>query len=140
MNSELITNNSPKKYLCLDLGTAHTGIAISEEGELAIPLTTIFERDLDLLVGRLIRILAQHNPDVLIIGSPAHGPLVKYSQDLSDKLEKVFNGQIIFYDEDLSSKKAKSTLNNSKKSVSQKKQVEHQTAAAHILQDYLDSL
>lgn len=127
------------KYLCLDLGTAHTGIAISEEGLLATPLTTIFEKKLDPLVGKLISVLAQHNPDVLVIGSPAHGPLVKYAQELSDKLEKVFPGQIIFFDEDLSSKKAMTTLNNSTKSYSQKKQIEHQTAAAHILQDYLDN-
>lgn len=127
------------KYLCLDLGTAHTGIAISEEGELATPHSTIFEKDFDLLVGKIIPVLAKINPDILVIGAPDHGPLVKYSQDLSDKLEKVFSGQIVFYNEDLSSKKAQSTLSNSKKSHSQKKQIEHQTAAAHILQDYLDN-
>ena len=127
------------KYLCLDLGTAHTGLAISEEGQLATPLTTIFEKHLDLLIGKLIPIIAQHHPDILVIGYPAHGPLVRYSQELSDKLEKIFPGKIVFYDEDLSSKKALTTLDNSKKSHSQKKQIEHQTAAAHILQDFLDN-
>jgi len=127
------------KYLCLDLGTAHTGIAISEEGELATPLSTIFERNLDLLVGKLTAVIAKTNPDIIVIGSPDHGPLVHYAQDLSDKLEQIFSGQIVFYDEDLSSKKALSTLSNTKKSHSQKKQIEHQTAAAHILQDYLDN-
>jgi RNase H-fold protein (predicted Holliday junction resolvase) len=75
------------KYLCLDLGTAHTGIAISEEGLLATPLTTIYEKKLDPLVGKLKPILEKNKPDVLVIGSPAHGPMVKYTQDLSDQLE-----------------------------------------------------
>ena len=40
------------KFLCIDPGTAHTGLAISEEGVLAEPLDTVFERDIDKLVGK----------------------------------------------------------------------------------------
>lgn len=127
------------KYLCLDLGTAHTGIAVSEEGLLATPLSTIFERDEDLLVGKIIAVLAQNNPDFLIVGVPEHGPLVKYAHYIGDKLKDVFGGEIIYFAEDLSSKKAQKTLDRSSKSHGQKKQLEHQTAAAHILQDYLDN-
>ena len=128
------------KYLCLDLGTAHTGLALSEEGILATPLATIFEKDIDSLVGKLTPYLAQTNPDRLIIGTPSHGLLVDYGKLLEQKIKNIYDGKIIFYNEDLSSKKAQSTLSNSKKSHKQKKQIEHQTAAAHILQDYLDNL
>ncbi len=128
------------KYLCLDLGTAHTGLSVSEEGILATPLATIFEKDLDLLVGKLTPYLAQTNPDTLVIGVPNHGPLVNYGKELEKKLVNFFSGEIVFYNEDLSSKKAQKTLENSSKSHHQKKQIEHQTAAAHILQDYLDSI
>lgn len=128
------------KYLCLDLGTAHTGLAISEEGILSTPLATVFEKDLDLLVGKLTPFIAQTVPDIIVIGVPNHGPLVNYGRELEKKLINFYSGQIVFYNEDLSSKKAQKTLENSSKSHHQKKQIEHQTAAAHILQDYLDSV
>ena len=128
------------KYLCLDLGTAHTGLAVSEEGILATPLATIFEKDIDSLVGKLTPYLARTNPDKLVIGTPSHGLLVDYGKLLGQKIKDIYGGEIIFYNEDLSSKKAQSTLDRSKKSHQQKKQIEHQTAAAHILQDYLDSI
>lgn len=128
------------KYLCLDLGTAHTGLSFSEEGILATPLATIFEKDLDSLVGKLTPYLARTNPDCLVIGTPSHGLLVDYGKLLAQKIKDIYNGEIVFYNEDLSSKKAQSTLGMSKKSHMQKKQIEHQTAAAHILQDYLDNI
>ncbi len=128
------------KYLCLDLGTAHTGLSVSEEGVHATPLATIFEKDLDSLIGKLTPYLAQANPDILVIGTPSHGLLVDYGKLLAEKVKNIYNGQIIFYNEDLSSKKAQKTLNSTTKSHHQKKQLEHQTAAAHILQDYLDNL
>ncbi len=128
------------KYLCLDLGTAHTGLSFSEEGILATPLATIFEKDLDSLIGKLTPYLAQTNPDILVIGTPSHGLLVDYGKLLGEKIKSLYNGEIVFYNEDLSSKKAQKTLSNTTKSHHQKKQLEHQTAAAHILQDYLDNL
>lgn len=128
------------KYLCLDLGTAHTGLSVSEEGILATPLATVFEKDLDRLVGKLTPYIAQTNPDTLVIGVPSHGVLVNYGQELEKKLQGIYQGEIVFYNEDLSSKKAQATLNRTSKSHHQKKQIEHQTAAAHILQDFLDNL
>ncbi len=128
------------KYLCLDLGTAHTGLSVSEEGILATPLATIYETDLDELIGKVALHLETINPDIVVIGVPSHGILVNYGKELEKKLKSIFNSQIVFYNEDLSSKKAQITLNNTKKSHREKKQIEHQTAAAHILQDYLDSL
>jgi len=126
--------------LALDLGTAHTGIAISHEGILATPLTTIFERDLDTLVGRLVPLIVQYNPDQIVLGLPSHGILMEYSQQLSDKLEAVYSGEIVFFSEDLSSRKAKAVMKEVGKTLAKKKQQEHQTAAAVILQEYLDSL
>lgn len=126
--------------LALDLGTAHTGIAISHEGILATPLTTIFERDLDTLVGRLIPLLAQHHPEKIVLGVPSHGILVEYGQQLAEKLKEIYSGEIVFFSEDLSSRKAHGIMKEVGKTLIKKKQEEHQTAAAVILQEYLDSL
>jgi len=126
--------------LALDLGTAHTGIAISHEGILATPLSTIFERDLDTLVGRLTPIIAQYAPDKIILGVPSHGILIEYGRQLSEKLKEIYSGEIVFFSEDLSSRKAKAVMKEMGKTLVKKKQQEHQTAAAVILQEYLESL
>ncbi len=126
--------------LCLDPGTAHTGLAISQEGILATPVGTIYEKDLDRLVGKLIPYLAQFSPDKIVIGVPEYGPIVAFARDLSQKLHGVYAGEIIFYQEDLSSGIARKTMKDLKKTLVKRKREEHQTAAALILQDYLDSL
>ncbi len=126
--------------LCLDPGTAHTGIAISREGLLSDPLDTIFERDLDTLVARLTPYIARLSPETIVIGTPSSGPLVKTAVELSEKLPKIFSGKIILFNEDLSSKEARSKMREAGKRHDVIKAKEHQTAAALILQDYLDTV
>ncbi|HEX9008166.1 MAG TPA: Holliday junction resolvase RuvX [Patescibacteria group bacterium] len=125
--------------LCIDPGTAHTGLAISEEGILAEPLDTIFERDIDKLVGKLTPFIARLNPEKVVIGQPDHGPLLLYARQLKDRIEKIYAGEVILFPEDLSSKIAQSKMKQSGKNSIQIKKGEHQTAAALILQEYLDS-
>lgn len=126
--------------LCLDLGTAHTGIAISREGILAQPLSTIFESNKSKLLGHLLPIISQNNPDTIVIGFPNHGPLVEHVANFKKELEKVFVGKIILFSEDFSSRSAKALLKDTGKTLVKRKAAEHQTAAAIILEDYLDSL
>lgn len=126
--------------LCLDPGTAHTGLAVSREGILAIPLTTIFERNIDSLIGKLTPHLAKINPDIIVVGVPKHGPLVGFSQILAKKLGEIFSGEIILFPEDMSSSLARSKMREAGKTLAKKKRDEHQTAAAIILEEYLESL
>jgi putative transcription antitermination factor YqgF len=126
--------------LCLDLGTAHTGLAISHEGILAQPLATIFESNKEKLVGKLLPFIVKNHPEKIVIGTPNHGPLVKEAIDLKTKLEKIFPGEIILFPEDLSTRSARSVLKETGKTLVRRKKAEHQTAAAIILEDYLDSL
>lgn len=126
--------------LCLDPGTAHTGLAISEEGILVTPLTTIFERNIDNLVGKLTPFLAKTNPETLVIGVPKHGPLVSFSDLLAKRLKEIYSGKIVLFPEDLSSSIARSKMREAGKTLAKKKHDEHQTAAAIILEDYLESL
>lgn len=129
-----------KTILCLDLGTAHTGLAISHEGILAEPLTTIFESKKDKLIGKLLPIIAKKNPDTIVIGLPKHGPLVLYATEVKKEIEKFFKGDIVLFSEDLSSKSARSLLKETGKTLVKRKTGEHQTAAAIILEDYLDRI
>lgn len=129
-----------KTILCLDVGTAHTGLAISHEGILASPLATIFESKIDKLLGKLLPFIAKNNPDTIVIGVPNHGPLVEYAGKVKDELEKVFSGEVVLFSEDMSSRSARSVLKETGKTLIRRKKGEHQTAAAIILEDYLESL
>ena len=126
--------------LCLDPGTSHTGLAISQEGILATPLATIYEKDLELLIAKLKLFLERFHPDIIVIGVPEFGHIVSLSISLSEKLHDIFSGEIIFHREDLSSGAARHTMKELKKTLAKRKREEHQTAAALILQDFLDSL
>ena len=126
--------------LCLDLGTAHTGLAISREGILAEPLTTIFETKKEKLLGKLLPFIAKTDPDTIVIGVPHHGPLVAEAEELQKELTKVFLGELVLFPEDLSSRIAKTVMKDTGKSLAKRQTEEHQTAAALILQDYLDTL
>jgi len=124
--------------LCLDPGVAHTGIAISYEGILSQPLATIFERDIDTLVGKITPFIVRLNPDVIVVGQPPHGPLRQHDQALSEKIMKIFSGDILLFDEEISSKEARSIMRANKKNISSQKTDEHQTAAAVILRTFLE--
>lgn len=129
-----------RTILCLDLGVAHTGIAISHEGILSEPLATIFESNKEKLLGKLLPFIAKNDPDIIVIGVPHHGPLVTLANDFKEKLSRVFLGEIVLFPEDLSSRSAKSLLKNTGKNLERRKRDEHQTAAALILEDYLESI
>lgn len=126
--------------LCLDLGTAHTGIAISREGILADPLATIYESKKEKLIGKLTPYIAKNDPSVIVIGVPHHGPLVRYAEEIKEEIEKIFSGEVILFSEDLSSRSARSLLKETGKTLERRKKAEHQTAAAIILAEYLDQV
>ena len=83
--------------ICLDLGTVHTGIAISFDGILAEPLATIFESNKDKLVGKLLPFIAKNDPEKIIIGTPSYGPLAKEAIILKQQLEKIFTGEVLLF-------------------------------------------
>lgn len=126
--------------ICLDLGIAHTGIAISREGELSEPLATIYEASQSKIPEKLLPFITKNSPNTIVIGIPSHGPLVDAAKNLKNELQKVFPGEIILFSEDYSSKNARSVMKMTGKTLAERKSDEHQVAAALILQEYLDVL
>lgn len=124
-------------YLGIDPGLSSTGIAISYEGKIAVPLTSIAEKDFSKLVKKITTTITDNNPGSVIIGSPSHGPIKKISQRLKDKLESIFpNIKLNLHNEDLTSSLATQILSISvpKK---KRKPKNHTAAAALILEDFL---
>ena len=91
------------KYLCLDPGLSQIGVAISFEGRLAEPLTTLESRD---LINQIKILIEKYHPDVIVIGEPNSGPIKDLALVLHDEIKRVFSGEVVLHEEDLSSQEA----------------------------------
>jgi len=123
-------------YLALDPGLSKIGIAISHEGQLAEPLSTIKAHN---LINQIKELIGKYHPDTIVIGEPDPGSVRDLAIVLHDEIQRVFSGQIVLFPEDLSSKEARRKMVEAGKAKLKRRQDEHASAAALILQDYLDS-
>lgn len=119
-------------YLGLDYGEAKIGIAIAT-GLLAEPLTTINTNNAIKILEQLIQ---KHQIDKIIIGLP-DGPVKSQVEEFIQKL-RTMNYELITIDETLSSHDAREGLLHT--TPTKRRLIEHQVAAALILQSYLDSM
>lgn len=123
------------RYLGIDFGLRRIGFAISD-GELATPLRTIDVKDLHNVLKVVLDLSVKENIEKIIVGLP-EGKLGNTVLGFINALRK--RGlDVEAADETLSSKKALKMmieLNIPMK----KRKVNDSTAAAIILQDYLDN-
>jgi putative holliday junction resolvase len=125
------------RYLGIDPGLSNTGIAISYEGKIAVPLVSISEKNFSKLVKKISTIVTDNNPQSIIVGFPSHGPIKRMSQKLKNKLELIFPDiKMILHNEDLSSGLATKMLSESSPK-KKRKLKNHIAAAALILEDFL---
>lgn len=123
-------------YLALDPGLSKIGVAISHEGKLAQPLTTIEAHN---LINQIKPLIEKYHPDVLVVGEPDPGPVQDLAIVLKDEVGRFFSGKIILHPEDLSSQEAARKMIEGGIAKQKRQKGEHAAAAAVILQDYLDS-
>lgn len=124
-------------YLGIDPGLANTGIAISYEGKIAVPLASIAEKDFYQLIKKITTVITNNDPNFVVIGSPSHGPIKILSQKLKDELESIFpNIKLNLHNEDLTSSLATQILSMSVPK-EKRKLKNHTAAAVLILEDFL---
>ena len=123
-------------YLALDLGLSKIGVAISHEGKLAQPLTTIEAHN---LINQIKPLIEKYHPDELIIGEPNSGLVRDLATALKDEISHFFTGKIILHPEDLSSQGAAKKMVEGGMPKHRRQEGNHAAAAALILQDYLDT-
>ena len=129
------------KILCLDLGDAWTGSAISDPlGILAIPYETVPAASLEEF---LVRTIEKEGLRKIVIGYPKtmRGTISAQTQKIIDKkkeLEEKFKDiEWVLWDERLSSKRA----GQLKKTKTKEEKIKsHSIAAAFILESYLEYL
>ncbi len=129
------------KYLGLDLGTKTLGLAISN-GTIATALKTIRFDDLNDLIVKLEKVIAEEKVDLLVLGLPKNmnntiGPRAEATIEFKEKLEKL-NYKVVLQDERLSTVSAHNYMIEADLSRKKRKEKVDSLAATIILQAYLD--
>ena len=128
-----VSNIYAKKFLGIDYGLKHIGVAISDPSNIiSVPYSTYTEEE---ILTKICQIIKDENIYGIIIGKPYHldGSVSEMIQNVvkfSQKLEKIISEPILFIDERLSSKGYKSGKKTSKDSI-------HEKSACLILDDFL---
>ncbi|PTH45754.1 Holliday junction resolvase RuvX [Staphylococcus arlettae] len=138
-----------KKILGLDVGSKTVGIAISDlMGWTAQGLDTlqINESENQLGIDQLVQIVKKENVGTIVIGLPKNmnnsigfrgEASLQYKEQLQEALP---TGEIIMWDERLSTMAAERSLLEADVSRQKRKKVIDKMAAVFILQGYLDSI
>ena len=134
------------RILAIDHGTKRMGIAVSDEMRtIAQPLEFIAAEPLDKFFGRLAQIIADKQISLIVIGVPrnmdgTYGPAAAKVQEFITALKEVVAVPIKSWDERLTSVQANRYLIEADVRRSKRKEKVDKTAAAILLQSYLDSV
>ena len=133
------------RVIGIDYGDSRIGLALSDPMQIiAKPSGIIKNKGEDHILNELKTIIAENRVEKIIVGMPFgmkgnDTEQTKKVREFVDLLEKNFNMQIVPIDERLSSKSAISSLVQQKTNTGKEKYRVDETAAAIILQEFLDS-
>ncbi len=130
------------KILGVDYGNKRMGLAISDEiGLLAHPLTTIADRNLNMLLD----VIKENQIEAVVVGKPlnmngTYSGKTREVLNFINKLKKIVNIPVHEWDERLSTKEAERLLIGFDLSRKKRKGALDKFSARIILQGYLDSI
>lgn len=134
------------RYLCFDIGDKRTGVASgSDETGIATPVAVIespLTGDGAALVARLARVVAEHEPDAVVVGLPVNmdgteGPRAKSMRAIGAAIASRTGLPVHLFDERLTSAEADWALAGTGLTHAQKKARRDAIAAAAILRGFL---
>ncbi|MFO1487169.1 MAG: Holliday junction resolvase RuvX [Verrucomicrobiota bacterium] len=134
------------RILALDHGTKRVGVAVSDELKMiASPLEYIPAEPFDALLARLQTLLQEKEVELILIGMPrnmdgSYGPAALKAKEFAAALGAKFAVPIKTWDERLTTSQAQKFLIAAGTRRDQRKEKVDKTAAAILLQSYLDSL
>jgi len=134
------------RILALDPGTKRVGVAISDETRtLAPPLEFIPAEPFADFVARLQTLIREREVGLILVGVPrnmdgSYGPAAAQAQQLVAVLKEAIPVPIQTVDERLSTVQAQRLLRAAGKRARKQKTRIDQSAAAVLLQSYLDTL
>ena len=134
------------RVLALDHGTRRVGVAVSDELQMiAQPLEYIAPEPFADFLARLKEILREKEISLILVGLPrnmdgSYGPAALKVQEFVAALKDAVTVPIKTWDERLTTVQAQKFLIQGKVRREQRKQKVDKTAAAILLQSYLDGL
>lgn len=141
-----MTNNEIlKMIIAIDPGDRRIGIAISDEtGSLARSFGTFIHQSRRANAEKIIKMATDHDAGTVIIGAAydddgKETPSSRKAGRLADEIQQMSNLKVVMWDESGSTQKAKEIKLLTGAGKKQRRGHQDSTAAAIILQDYLDS-
>jgi putative Holliday junction resolvase len=137
-----VTTRRPMRYLAVDLGGKRTGLAVGDDlTRIASPVDVLEIPPGPRLVEAILRAIAEHGPDALVIGLPlnmdgSEGEASKQARAFGDLLANAASLPIEFHDERLTSRAAELDLAGLYTRKGKKRRLDA-VAAARILSGYL---
>ncbi|MGA1056981.1 MAG: Holliday junction resolvase RuvX [Phycisphaerales bacterium] len=137
-----MTTRRPMRYLAVDLGGKRTGLAVGDDlTRIASPVDVLEIPPGPRLVEAILRAIAEHGPDALVIGLPlnmdgSEGEAAKQVRAFGDLLAKAASLPIEFHDERLTSRAAELDLAGLYTRKGKKRRLDA-VAAARILSGFL---
>lgn len=133
------------RYVGLDYGQRRIGISVSDSaGRIAVPSAS-FARSKDLAqdLRRLASMIREFEPDLLVVGYPVSlsgqpGPSVQAMKTFIGQLKKLLEIDVVFHDERFTTSEASRLLSGVNMSAKAQRSVIDASAAAVMLQSYLD--
>lgn len=138
------------RVLCLDVGDRRIGVAVSDPtGFLATGIGVIKRNgspeETGLAIQQVMDYQAHYKAKLIVAGLPKNmdgtiGFQARKVLDFLEELKQHWNGEIITWDERLTTVSAHQVMAQKKTKINQRKQDVDKIAACFILQGYLDSI
>lgn len=135
--------NAP--ILALDLGSVRIGVAIWEAAGLpAVPLTTLVHKNRAVDCRQVAALARERNVKCIVVGNPirldgSSGPAAEKTAAFIRDLQACFDGEVVAYDERLTTAAAAKKLQDLPVSGSKRRRYIDQLAAVEILNSYIAS-
>ena len=131
------------RVMAIDLGDAHTGVAVSDlTGLLAGYTETVHTRKKDELLRRLREIIEEYGVEELVLGYPKNmdgslGPRAEKAAAFAGELEAAFSLPVRLWDERRTTIDAHNILLSAGKNAKKRKKAVDAVAASLMLEGYL---
>ena len=133
------------RILGIDYGDSRVGIAVSDPlGITAQGVKTLKNKNIKKLLLELSQIINEYNPEKIVIGMPKNmdgtqGFRAEATNKFAESLKSIYQGEIDFMDERLTTVSATRVLNETNTRGQDRKKVLDTVSACFILENYLNS-
>ena len=131
------------RIFAIDYGDSRVGLAVSDlMGWTAQGLKTVPNHNTKKLLAEIEPFLKEYTPEKIVIGLPKNmdgtlGFRVDATYKFAEELKSIYSGEIVFWDERLTTVSAAHVLNTTNTRGKKRKDVIDTVSACMILEDYL---